>query len=255
MEEQGYIEIKIKNKDNTITPLDIDINDVKEIISDVESFLYPTRKEKITRPEISYKVENGSIKHKFFLPISGVLLFQGLVREVKKRESLDFLDYKRATIIQKFQEKATNENLEFYFNDSLNTKAHLLINNETSFIITKPEFYETQLYLYGEIYDEGGKKPNINIATKEFGNLTVSATKEQLLAGEKRIYKQYGLKVSAKKSLSDGSLKDLKLINFISYKPSFNETLLDKIIAKTSKKWEEVKDVDSWLSEIRGTYE
>lgn len=52
MEEQGYIELRVTNKDNTLSPKDIDINEVKDFIQDVESFLYPNRKEKQNRPHI-----------------------------------------------------------------------------------------------------------------------------------------------------------------------------------------------------------
>ena len=56
MEEQGYIELRVTNKDNSLSPKDIDINEVKDFISDVETFLYPNRKEKQNRPHISYEV-------------------------------------------------------------------------------------------------------------------------------------------------------------------------------------------------------
>ena len=106
MEEQGYIELKVTNKDNTLGPKDIDINEIKDFISDVESFLYPNRKEKLNRPHISYAIEEGSAKHKFFLPFSAVILFIGLTDEIRKRNNLDFLDYKRLSIIVNFQKKA-----------------------------------------------------------------------------------------------------------------------------------------------------
>ncbi|MCB0375464.1 MAG: hypothetical protein KDD04_06065, partial [Sinomicrobium sp.] len=101
MEEQGYIEIKITSKDNTLSPGDIDINEIKEFISDVESFLYPSRKEKQNRPHISYDIEEGSVKHRFFIPITAVILFNGLTSEIKNRNNLDFLDHKRQSIIDK----------------------------------------------------------------------------------------------------------------------------------------------------------
>lgn len=47
MEEQGYIELKIRNKDNNLNPDHSDINEIKEFLSNIESFSYPNRKEKI----------------------------------------------------------------------------------------------------------------------------------------------------------------------------------------------------------------
>lgn len=120
MEENGYIEVKIEGKigNKPIKPTDIDIAEIKEIISDVENFLYPGRSEKSDRPHISYKIEEGSAKHLFYLPISAVLLFNGLSGEISSRETIDFLDYKRAEIIEKFQRKAKEKNIVITFSNS-----------------------------------------------------------------------------------------------------------------------------------------
>lgn len=87
MEEKGYIEVKIDGKvgNKPLKSIDIDIAEIKEIISDVETFLYPTRGEKAERPHMSYKIEDGSARNLFYLPISGVLLFNGLSTEIKTR--------------------------------------------------------------------------------------------------------------------------------------------------------------------------
>ena len=61
MEKQGYIALRITNEDNTLSPKDIDINEVKDFISDVETFLYPNPKEKQNRPPISYSIEKASV--------------------------------------------------------------------------------------------------------------------------------------------------------------------------------------------------
>lgn len=86
MEEQGFIEIRVDNLNKTLKPSDVDINEIKNLISDIEGFLYPTREEKKLRPQISYDLSSGSAKHRFFLPISAVLLFNGLTSEVTKKK-------------------------------------------------------------------------------------------------------------------------------------------------------------------------
>ncbi len=251
MEEQGYIELKINNKDNTLSPKDIDISEVKEIISDIESFLYPDRKEKINRPHISYEIEQGSAIHRFFLPISSVILFSGLTSEIKDRNNLDFLDYKRQFIIDKFQKKAYSKSYTIEFKSSNTKESNLIIDPSTNFEMIAPAYYESEFYLYGEIYQEGGKSPNIHISTKEYGNLTVAASKEQIMDGEKKTYKPYGIKARGKKSLEDGSLTDLVLLEYIQYKPIFNKSLLNKVIKKASVNLSKISDVDTWLDDIK----
>lgn len=251
MEEQGYIEIRITNKDNTLSPKDVDIADVKELISDIETFLYPTRKEKQDRPHISYDLEEGSAKHKFFLPITAVILFNGLTNEIKTRNNLDFLDYKRQSIIDKFQKKAIQNSYVIEFNNSLSTETNLIIDSSTQFEMISASFYESEFYLYGEIYQEGGKNPNIHISSKKYGNLTISATKEQIMDGDKKTYKLYGLKVKGKKSFEDDTLSDLELIEFLSYSPVFNKSLLDRVIEKASVNLSKITNVDVWVNDLK----
>jgi len=251
VEEQGYIELRVTNRDNSLSPRDIDINEVKEFISDIETFLYPNRKEKQNRPHISYDIEEGSAKHKFFLPITAVILFNGLTTEIKNRNNLDFLDYKRQSIIDKFQKRAANEGYTIAFNSSMTSESTLVIDETTNFEMISPAFYESEFYLYGEIYQEGGKKPNLHITTKKYGNLTISATKAQIMDGEKKTYKPYGIKVRGKKSFEDNSLSDLELIEFIQYKPVFNKSLLDKVIGKASENLSKITNVDAWLDDIK----
>lgn len=251
MEEQGYIEIRIDNYNHSLTPKDVDINEVKTIISDVEAFLYPTREEKKLRPQISYDIEAGSAKHKFFLPISAIILFNGLTSEIHKRNSLDFLDFKRQEIIDKFQKRAMKEGYTIEFNNSLSENPSLVINSKTNYEMISPQYYESEFYLYGEIYQEGGKNPNIHISTSKYGNLTISVTKEQILDGEKKTYKPYGVKVMGRKNLADNKISDLKLIDFIDYRPVFDRSLLDRVIERASQNLSKIKNLDNWIDELK----
>jgi len=250
-EEQGYIELRIENFQKNLDPKDIDITEIKNVISDIESFLYPTKEEKRTRPHVSYDIEKGSAKHKFFLPISAVILFNGLTSEINKRESIDFLDYKRQEIIDKFQQVAIKKGLTIEFNSSISQEPTLIINEKSDFKLIIPKFYESEFYLYGEIYQEGGKKPNIHITTSEYGNLTISATKQQIIEGEKKSYKPYGVKVHGKKSLEDGKIYDLKLVEFISYKPVFDKPLLQRAIKSASENLSKIKNLDKWIESLK----
>lgn len=255
MEEKGYIEITIQGRigDEPIGPQNIDISEVKEMINDVETFLYPSRTEKADRPHISYKIEEGSARHLFYLPISGVLLFNGLSTEIAHRGDANFLDYKRSEIIAKFQQKAKEKNLEINFGSSLSKDKTLTITKETSFINTNATYINTEMVLYGKINNEGGNNPNFHILTREYGSLVISATQKQLLEGEKRLYKVYGARVWGKQNLSDGKPYDLKLIDYIDYNPVFDKSELDVLISRATDNWKEVGDVDAWLAEIRGS--
>lgn len=254
MEEQGYIEVKIDglvgNKE--LKPADIDIAEIKEIISDVETFLYPTRGEKADRPHISYKIEEGSARNLFYLPISGVLLFNGLTNEINSRGNIDFLDNKRAEVIDKFQRKAKERNVEISFLSSSHLAPLLKINKETNFFKIAATYIETEFVLYGKVNEEGGNNPNFHLLTKEYGKLVISATEQQLLEGEKRLFKTYGVRAKGKQNLVDGKPFDLKLIDYITYNPNYDEHKLDLLIERASVNWNTIPNVDVWLKNIRG---
>lgn len=254
MEEQGYIEVKIEGKVGAkpLKPNDIDIAEIKEIISDVETFLYPTRGEKAERPHISYKIEEGSARNLFYLPISGVLLFNGLGTEIKNRGNIDFLDNKRAEIIDKFQRRASEKNLEISFYSSTAKEPILEINKDTEYFKVSATYIETEFVLYGKINEEGGNNPNFHLLTKEYGKLIVSATEQQLLEGEKRLFKVYGVRAKGKQNLADGKPFDLKLVDYITYNPNYDEHKLDLLIQRASVKWNSIANVDTWLQQIRG---
>ncbi|HRE65156.1 MAG TPA: hypothetical protein PKU77_15315 [Ferruginibacter sp.] len=254
MEEQGYIEVKIDGLagNKQLMPTDIDIAEIKEIISDVETFLYPTKGEKAERPHISYKIEEGSARNLFYLPISGVLLFNGLSTEIKNRGNIDFLDNKRAEIIDKFQRRAAAKNYEIFFLSSSNLEPILKIDKNTRYFKVAATFIETEFVLYGKINEEGGNNPNFHLLTKEYGKLIISATEQQLLEGEKRLFKVYGVRAKGKQNLADGKPFDLKLIDYITYNPNYDEHKLDLLIERASAKWNTIPNVDVWLNNIRG---
>ena len=93
-----------------------------------------------------------------------------------------------------FQRQAREKNFEFSFGSSLSPQKTLIITRQTNYISAAANYIDTEMVLYGKIYSEGGNKPNFHIATKEYGSLVVGATQKQLLEGEKRLYKVYGVK-------------------------------------------------------------
>jgi len=253
MEEKGIIEVRIEGlvDGHQLNPKDIDIADIREMLDDIETFLFPMGIEKRKRPHISYDLEEGSVKHKFFLPFTAVLQFTALTNEINYRKSTNFLDFKRASIIEKFQKKAKEKHWIYSFLASNSRENVLKIDDSTNFYNSVPLFIETEFYLYGEVYEEGGITPNLHIITSDYGKLTVSATKEQLLEGERRLYKFQGIKATGKKNVAENKLVELKLIGFIDYNPIFNREELNRMIKKATPNLSKIENVDNWIEELR----
>ncbi len=197
--ERGFIEVKIEGSVNgrKLNPEDIDISDIQELLSDMETFIYLEATDKKNRELVSYRIEDGSVKHKLILAVTRVMSFSVLINEIENSKSLNFLEPKRAAVIERFQKKAKDNSYTITFTNSYNNTSKLTISNQTNFVRDIPEFIETEVYLYGEIYEEGGlNDPNIHINTEEYGKLTtISTSKEQISTGEnKMVYKILGSK-------------------------------------------------------------
>jgi hypothetical protein len=256
MESPGNIVVTIigKSEGGQLNPKDIDITETKELLSDVETLLFPVKAERDERPKVSYEVQEGSIKNIFYLPVAKAIMFTALMTEVGKQGSVDILDTRAASILDKWQRKAYDSGREYNFSSSVSPdKSFLNINKQTEFIMAQSSWVDINLYLYGKIYEEGGlQKVNLHILTDRYGRLTVKATEEQLTEGDNKLFKVYGLWVKGKQDLNTGEFKNLELIDYLNYQPDYDDLSLKKLIDKASLNWKSIKDKDAWLGEIRG---
>jgi hypothetical protein len=136
---------------------------------------------------------------------------------------------------------------------SVNEHHFFTINKDTKIIAPQADWVNINLYVYGEIFEEGGlNSSNLHILTNRYGKLTVNATKEQLTSGENKLYNVYGLWVKGKQHVINGSLKDLSLIDFLTHQLNYDELALDSQIERASISWSKINNKDAWLTEVRG---
>lgn len=255
MQAASYISVNVTGKTTlgTLNPKDIDIAETKELLSDIETLLFPTKAEKEQRPKVSYEVQEGSVKNIFFIPAANAIMFTALMSEVGKQGTSDLLQQKAAAIIDKWQRKSFTSGREYTITSSVNETPFLTINRNTKFIAPQTDWVNISLYLYGEIFEEGGlSNSNLHILTDRYGKLTVDATKEQLTSGANKLYNVYGLWVKGKQNVTTGFLKDLSLIDFLTYQLDYDALTLNMLIDKASSSWRQVKDKDNWLMDVRG---
>ena len=255
MDTTGNISIKLSGKTDQgdLTPKDIDISETKELLTDVETLLFPAKAEKEARPKVSYEVKEGSVKNIFWVPAANAIMFTALMSEVAKQGNIDLLSPKAAAVIDKWQKRSFATGREYALTSSVNEAPFLTISRDTKFIVLQTDWVNTSLYLYGQIFEEGGlSNSNLHILTDRYGKLTVDATKEQLTTGNNKLYNTYGLWVKGKQNTETGLLKDLSLIEFIPYSQNYDEVALSLLIDKASVGWAKVKDIDTWLMDVRG---
>ena len=92
MNQRGTIEIRVSGSKGNLD-LSPDIYDIKEIIQifdAVESILFSNNKKQ--RPEISYSIESGSVRHIFKTSFQTIVATSAILASVLKTGSIDNLD-------------------------------------------------------------------------------------------------------------------------------------------------------------------
>lgn len=254
MDQRGTIEIRVSgNKGNLgLSPDHYDIKEIAQLFDTVESILFSGNKKQ--RPEITYSIESGSVRHIFKTSFQSIVAVSAILANVLETGSIDKLELPTARAIEKLQSDAISKNYEFTISTSEWRGGELKITPQTHYRRSEEMWVDAEIYLYGTLTDAGGKdKSNIHLDTKEYGQVTIDADKEYLRNIEENLlYKEYGVRARGKQSLATGDidLSSLKLISLQGYRPVYDEAYLDGLIAKASKSWAGV-DVDGFLSELR----
>lgn len=255
MDQRGTIEIRVSGSKGNLelSPDHYDIREIAQLFDAIESILYSGGKKQ--RPEITYSIESGSVRHIFKTSFQSIVAVSAILANVLETGSIDKLELTTARAIEKLQSDAVSNNYEFTISTSEWRNGELRITPQTHYRRSEEIWVDAEVYLYGTLTDAGGKdRSNIHLDTKEYGQVTIDADKEYLRNIEENLlYKEYGVRVKGKQSLATGEIdfSSLKLISLKGYRPVYDEVYLNELIAKASKSWEGV-DVDNFLSELRG---
>ena len=251
----GTIEIHItgKNGNESLSPDNFDIREVKKLLDGIEDMLYPNNKQ--ARPTITYSVESGSVRNIFRTSLQAVASFTAILNMIVAQQSIDNLEVTTARAFETIQQSAKQSNYSFEFMTSQVEEAILKITPDTNYFRNEDLWADAEFFFYGELTNAGGKNdPNIHLVTKEAGTLLIDVDKEFLKQQDENIlYKEYGVRVQGKQNIATGELdkRNLKLIDLVDYNSRFDEQYLSTLISKVGDKFSGI-DVDNWINEIRG---
>ena len=255
----GYIEIRITgSKGNlNLSPDNYDIREIISILENVENLLYPG--EKKDRPIISYKIEEGSVKHIFKTSIQYIIGFNAVIGQINQIQNIDFLDLSTATAFENIQNIAARRDYAFTIKTSVDKSNSVKIDRTTKYYRTEAVWADAEFYFYGKVTNAGGKeKANIHISTEDLGTIRIQ-TPISFLENydDNLLYKSFGVRATGKQHSETGEIdtSSLKFVEMVDYHPKYDEQYLNNLIDKASNNWAQVTDKDSWLREIRGSYE
>jgi len=259
VEKIGFIEIKITGSKGNfdLSPDNYDIREIITILENAENLLYPG--DKRDRPNISYKIEEGSVKHILKTSIQYIIGFNAIIGQISQVQNIDFLELGTAKAFENIQDIATKRNYVFSIKTSLENTNELRIDKTTSYYRTEAIWVDAEFYFYGKITNAGGKgKTNLHILTDE-GSFIVQTPLSFFENLEENIIhkKPYGIRAKGKQHSETGEIdtSTLMFIELVDYQPKYDEMYLKSLRDKAKKSWLGSIDPDNWLKEIRGGYD
>ncbi len=254
MEPVGDIEIKIKGSVGAkeLTPELVDIDEIRDILSEAGDLLFPGVR-RSQRPAISYEILEGSVRHRFRTVMQTVIGFGAVLAQVRDAGQIDFLHERSAAAIESLQRLAAEKD---YVIDIFANENSLRIDRTTHYLRDEKMWVNAEFYLYGELTNAGGKRsPNIHLDTEEFGVLKIATDKDYLKASDENLlYRKFGVRVEGRQNLCTFEMDrtSLKFIALFDYEPAYSDTYLNGLMQKAGSAWEAVSDPESWLDELRG---
>jgi len=259
VEKIGSIEIRITGTKGNLdlSPDNYDVRELITMLENAEDLLYPGDKKE--RPIISYRIEEGSVKHILKTSLQYVIGFNAVIGQVSQSQNIDFLDLKTAKAFESIQGIATKKDYTFSIKTSIDQTNEVKVDRTTRFLRTEAIWVDAEFYFYGKVTNAGGKdKANIHVSTEEMGVLRIQTEISFLEKYEDNLlYKTFGVRAVGKQNSETGEIdtSTLKFVEFVDYQPKYDEPYLNGLIEKASKKWATIKDKDLWLREIRGSYD
>lgn len=251
MTNKGDIVLHIEGRvgSDTLTPDNFDIEKLKSLVSIVCDLVRDDRKD--SDIPITYRSEKGSLKAIFTGPLETTAKFSALIGLVASSMSLDGLTTSTAKSFESLQDLSRKNNYTINVGTSLGGN-QLTISPMTNLRRSTDSWAPAELYLYGKINSAGGKvKGTIKLDTDE-GTFSIAVSKEELASWPNPIYKEYGVRVSARQNILTGEIdpSSLELIELINYKRTFDMEYIQRKIDEATPQWEGV-DTDEFIRKLR----
>jgi hypothetical protein len=259
VEKIGFIEISITGSKGNLdlSPDNYDIREIISILENAENLLYPGDKRE--RPTISYKIEEGSVKHILKTSIQYIIGFNAIIGQINHVQNIDFLDLGTAKAFENIQDIATKKNYIFSIKTSLDNTNEVIVDKTSRFYRTEAIWADAEFYFYGKVTNAGGKdKANIHVFTEELGTVRIQTPISFLEKyDENLLYKTFGIRATGKQQSETGEIdtSTLSFIELVDYFPKYDEQYLNGLREKAKKSWLGNINPDNWLREIRGGYD
>ncbi|MBJ6145759.1 hypothetical protein [Hymenobacter sp. BT559] len=213
--------------------------------------------DKKQRPLASYELQEGSVKHVITTLVTVVSIAGQQLDDVQRTGSLNSIDPVRAKAISSMQQLAKKKK-RIYSIGIADENRPLLLTDKTNYVApVSNQWFETELYFYGQLVDWGGaNRSNIHLLTSDKGTITIPTTKELITSIEANlVYKLCRVIAIGKEDAVTGEIdySSLKLKEIKPYNRSFyDRSYIEELGKKATQNWlGDLEDPEAWLNQLR----
>lgn len=244
--------------DAEASPSNVTLPLLAEFVDQVTSFLRGSRRTNLN--EIKTSIEKSSFALVVEDEVGQLEDAYSDFEKIKSTKSLVGVDPVRAKVVLGWQQAVKENNERTYslglgldLSDDLDDL--LAIDRDSEFELPKETWVDVEQYMYGKVFDMGGKStPNVHLELENGKSIKIGTKADVLIEdNQNRLYRKQLVRIRAKKNLDTGELKGERLISFEYYNPKFDEKSFEAISTKAREAWKSVKDVNKWVEDIRGS--
>jgi hypothetical protein len=257
MSETASIEFVLHGKveGQAITPRTIGLSQFNEFNQQVEMFIGGSQKLKLD--QVRVEITASSYVLRAWLPFVVLAALESDLKLMARQDVLGELDPKRAEVVQKWQAKAkSNPDWSYEVRSEGDALPTVRVSRVTDYRVGEiVPWVSVEKYLFGQIVDMGGaQKANIHLKPDRSVKTVLVETSQGYLREqvENRLYHKALLHVRAEQHFRTGGLRNIQLIAFVDYHPTYNEEALDRFTARGAEAWGDVPDAAQWVREVRG---
>ena len=238
-----------------ISPAKVPFGLMRKFHEDVERLVLGSNHGSLT--DTLVEVRDGS--YALVVPIPEMVResFERDMQVVAAEESIIMPDPERLKILLGWQRRAAFEK-----NQTYSIRPHgehqafppLRIDRTTALRrVQEDRWIPIELLLLGQVQEAGGRKTNIHVRLRDQPQSVIVSLDWNVL--EREAYPFTGeklLRVAAERNERTKALRKLRLLEFVSYRPEFDEAAFARMTDAGTQAWHDVPDAAAWVREQRG---
>jgi hypothetical protein len=245
-----------KAKGRPVTPGAIPFSLFSDFNDDVKEFIIGAEKSRVLQ-EVEVSIHEGSYLLRAVVPAGILSALVSDLGRLQSPDSLSQIEPKRATIIERWQERARyDDSISVIIRSQNGSLAPIVVDKGSQFRRLETEqWIAVERYLVGEITDWGGAHDvNVHLRLRDTRKIiTIDAIPEQIKTQrENLVLHRAVVHVKGEQNLCSGELRNLRLIDLRPHEPKVDEAAMREFVEEGTKAWADVTKAGLWVEEQRG---